>query len=398
MKKFKNEVILNTPPHNFPKSGFEPGGLQCMPCCFCASQGFTMGNIDGMLKITHGPPGCSYHIWGFGREGQFTKMTYTTNLNENDIIFGGEKKLISAIKEAVELFHPEVIGIFNTCVSGLIGDKVESICQQAEKTYNIRVIPFLCEGFKNITGFDYTSGVMAEKIYGIDNIKSENFKNNYPINFAASTYGGENKSEYDYIFNQLGFNIVSTVFSNSSFNSLTKGHQAVFTAAEGGRSLMNYADIIHKRFNMNVIPVNFSSIPNTADSLMKMAEYIGNPELIQKTSALIKTETNKVLHELNLMNGEWDDVKVVIYGNGPDNMAYKSILTYIGVNSEIITDGNFTESMFIIQYPDGKQYSSLFFQGIHGLFYSCFYGTLRFAKYFHMEVKMGRRLVKELED
>ena len=50
----------------------------------------------------------------------------STDLQEDEIIFGGEKKLKAAIDEAVALFRPKAIGIFATCPVGLIGDDVHA--------------------------------------------------------------------------------------------------------------------------------------------------------------------------------------------------------------------------------------------------------------------------------
>lgn len=387
----KTGQVSSLPPHMFPKQGFEPGGLECMPCCFCASQGFTMGNADGMLNITHGPPGCSYHIWGLGAGVKYSDMTFSTNLKENDVIFGGEEKLMEAIGEAVKLFSPEVIGVFNTCVPGLTGDKTENVCRRAQERYGVRVVPFLCEGFKNVTGFDYASGVVAGKLYGQDETGSSGA--GYPINFAASTYGGENRPEYDRIFQTLGYQIVSTLFSRCDTQSLAKGHRALFTAAEGGRPLENYAQTAGERFGLRVLTVNFTGIQNTSCSLLKMAKWVGDMSLTQRTSAFIEAEARRVRALARRAAELWKGIRVIIKKGGVDGMAYHTLLNELGVPCQVETKADMTESMFLIEYADGKRWFSPFFQGMHGMFYSCFEGVLRFARHFDMEVRMGRRLL-----
>jgi len=69
-------------------------------------------------------------------------------MQESDIIFGGEKKLRQAIKEAVEIFHPNAITISATCPVGLIGDDINAVAKEAEKLYGIQVLAFNCEGYK----------------------------------------------------------------------------------------------------------------------------------------------------------------------------------------------------------------------------------------------------------
>jgi len=56
----------------------------------------------------------------------------STDMQEEEIIFGGEKKLKKAIEEAIHLFHPKAIGIFSTCPVGLIGDDVHAVAREME--------------------------------------------------------------------------------------------------------------------------------------------------------------------------------------------------------------------------------------------------------------------------
>lgn len=53
-------------------------------------------------------------------------MTYcfSTDMQEEQIIFGGEKRLRQAIQEAYDLFKPKASSIFATCPVGLIGDDI----------------------------------------------------------------------------------------------------------------------------------------------------------------------------------------------------------------------------------------------------------------------------------
>ena len=77
-------------------------------------------------------------------------MTYcfSTDMQEEEIVFGGEKKLRQAIQEAFDLFHPKAIGIFSTCPVGLIGDDVHAVAREMKEKLGINVFGFSCEGYK----------------------------------------------------------------------------------------------------------------------------------------------------------------------------------------------------------------------------------------------------------
>jgi nitrogenase molybdenum-iron protein alpha chain len=72
-------------------------------------------------------------------------------MQEDQIIFGGEKKLRAAIQEAFDLFHPKSIGVFATCPVGLIGDDVHAVTRDMKEKLGINVFAFSCEGYKGVS-------------------------------------------------------------------------------------------------------------------------------------------------------------------------------------------------------------------------------------------------------
>ena len=80
--------------------------------------------------------------------------TACTTLDESNVIYGGEGKLLEAVKEAYAKYHPDLIVILSCCCSGIIGDDVESIAREAEKLVGCRVLALRSEGF----GGDFRSG------------------------------------------------------------------------------------------------------------------------------------------------------------------------------------------------------------------------------------------------
>ncbi|MDQ1282796.1 MAG: nitrogenase molybdenum-iron protein alpha chain, partial [Euryarchaeota archaeon] len=136
-----------------------PGILTNRGCAYAGSKGVVMGPIKDILHITHGPIGCAYFTWGSRRnlmkkeEGRdcFAGYCLSTDVKETDIVFGAEKKLAAAIREAYAIFKPECISVFCTCPIGLIGDDIESVCKKAEADLRIKVIPVRCEGYRGVS-------------------------------------------------------------------------------------------------------------------------------------------------------------------------------------------------------------------------------------------------------
>lgn len=63
-------------------------------------------------------------------EPNFMTYCFSTDMQDSNIVFGGEQKLKDAIREAYELFHPKAIAVFSTCPRRLIGDDVHRVARR----------------------------------------------------------------------------------------------------------------------------------------------------------------------------------------------------------------------------------------------------------------------------
>jgi nitrogenase molybdenum-iron protein alpha chain len=106
----------------------------------------------------HGPLGCGVCATGnIGQNKAFKQLRdpgaeglvwLTTNLDEADVISGGEKKLREAISYADREFRPESIIVCNSCVPALIGDDIDNIILDMQRETAAVIVPVHCEGFK----------------------------------------------------------------------------------------------------------------------------------------------------------------------------------------------------------------------------------------------------------
>jgi nitrogenase molybdenum-cofactor synthesis protein NifE len=109
--------------------------------------------ITDAYHIVHGPIGCASYTWdirgSLSSGSELYRNSFSTDLRETDVIFGGEKKLFAAIDELMKKAdpRPKVIFIYATCIVGVIGDDIEAVCRKAEEKYGIRVIPVKAPGF-----------------------------------------------------------------------------------------------------------------------------------------------------------------------------------------------------------------------------------------------------------
>ncbi|GHU04615.1 oxidoreductase nitrogenase component 1 [Spirochaetia bacterium] len=130
---------------------------QAQGCQFTLSLAI-LNSIRNAVVIMHGPIGCGIcSIGNYGTNKTFKQLRdpssegliwLSTNLDEADVIGGGEKKLREAVVYADREFRPESIIVCNSCVPALIGDDIDSILSDVQKECAAVIVPIHCEGFK----------------------------------------------------------------------------------------------------------------------------------------------------------------------------------------------------------------------------------------------------------
>ena len=80
-------------------------------------------------------------------------MQFTSDFQEKDIVFGGDKKLAKIMDEIQELFPlNNGITVQSECPIGLIGDDIEAVSKNKSKEYGGKtIVPVRCEGFRGVS-------------------------------------------------------------------------------------------------------------------------------------------------------------------------------------------------------------------------------------------------------
>ena len=130
---------------------------QTQGCQFTLSLAI-LNTLRNAVIIMHGPIGCGACATGVVGTSKIYKQIrdpkaegliwLNTNLDEADVIGGGEDKLKEAIRYADREFRPETILIPVSCVPALIGDDVDAVVAEVSAEAAATLIPVHCAGFK----------------------------------------------------------------------------------------------------------------------------------------------------------------------------------------------------------------------------------------------------------
>lgn len=162
--------------------------LNVNPCKMCMPMGAVTAfyGIQKCISILHGSQGCSTYI----RRHMATHYNEpvdiaSSSLTEEGTVYGGEKNLIMGLKNLIQVYEPEVIGVITTCLAETIG---EDIVRMIDKFYycnpeyqKIKIIPVLSAGYEG-TQFE---GYMKALYEIVKSTKMDTRKNN-KVNIITS--------------------------------------------------------------------------------------------------------------------------------------------------------------------------------------------------------------------
>ncbi|MDR1135860.1 MAG: nitrogen fixation protein NifE [Clostridiales Family XIII bacterium] len=289
--------------------------------------------------IIHSPQGCSGCVSG-GADGYRVGQAHrgvkliksprviVTNLDENDIIRGGEAKLREAIRIAGERYDPKMIFIFTSCASGIIGDDVDAIAADAQTPDGPILIPIHCDGFRSkicASGFD--AAFIAIKKYLLP--KEPRKKSSGLVNlFAPTSISYKDQLEIERLLALFGATVNYIPFY-SSYEKIQ-----MITAAEASTSICKvFADEFMKEleesygipFAHTVMPIG---IRNTDKWLLGIAALLGKEAPARE---YIEKEHKRVQPKLDEIKGRLEGKRVFICGGTGRSFAAAALIDDFGM-------------------------------------------------------------------
>lgn len=303
-KKRKKHMILKDPqgPNEIDANRRTvPGIITQRGCCYAGCKGVVIGPIVDMVHIVHGPIGCSFYSWmtrrnqGVPREDghYYLEYCFSTDMQEENIIFGGEKKLKRAIKEAYEIFKPKAISIHATCPVGLIGDDIHAVAKGMSEELGIDIVAFSCEGYRGVSqsaGHHIANNGLFEKVVG----KEDRALSGPTVNCLGEYNIGGDAWEIERILKACGINVAATFSGNGSYSEFLYAHMADLNLVQCHRSINYMAEMMETKFGIPWMKVNFIGVKATTKSLRKLAEFFEDPQISRRIEEVIEREEAEV--------------------------------------------------------------------------------------------------------
>ena len=348
MKAAEVALLLNEPAcvHNKKeKSGCaktKPGAT-AGGCSFDGAQ-IALLPIADVAHIVHGPIACAGSSWdnrGTRSSGPtLYRIGMTTDLTEQDIIMGrSEKRLLHAIKQAIDDYAPKAVFLYSTCVPALIGDDLGAVAKAATEMWGVPVVPVDCAGFygtKNL-GNRIAGEAMFRHVIGT--------REPEPVPDSAQRPGitvhdvnliGEYNIAGEFwhvapLFDELGLRILSTLSGDARFHEVQTMHRAQASMVVCAKALLNVARKLEGDYGVPFFEGSFYGITDTSQAFRDFACLLGDPGLTARTEAMIVREEAKIRAALAPWADRLKDKRVLLYTGGVKSWSVVSALQDLGM-------------------------------------------------------------------
>lgn len=314
------------------------GSVSQRACTFCGSR-VVLYPIADALHLIHGPIGCAAYTWdirGAQSSGpQLHRLSFSTDLGEKDVVFGGEKKLYKALTELIDSYKPKAAFVYSTCIVGVIGDDVKAVCKKVSAEKGIDVLPVESEGFKGTKKDGYRAACDAlSKLIGTnDEFVAPPFSINILGDFNLA---GELWILAEY-YKRIGINIITCLTGDGRIDEIRRSHKASLNVVQCSGSMMSLAKEMKEKYGIPFIKVSYFGIEDMSDALYEVARFFKEDALIENTRALVAEELGTLMPALAPYRNDLMGKKAAIYVGG----AFKAIslvkaLRLIGMKTVLV--------------------------------------------------------------
>ncbi len=319
----------------------EPGEGTERSCAYDGARVVLMPITD-VIHLVHGPIACAGNSWdnrGARSSGsQLYRRGFTTEMLQNDVIFGGEKKLYRAIQELAERYpEAKAIFVYATCVTAMTGDDVEAACKSAAEKISIPVIPVNTPGFigdKNI-GNRLAGEILFKHVIGT--AEPENI-GEYPINLIGEYNIAGDLWGMLPLFERLGVQVLSCISGDAKFAELRYAHRAKLNVIICSKSLTNLAKKMQKTYGMPYIEESFYGMTDTAKALRDIARELDDAVnglekriMTKRVELLIEEEEVRCRERIAPYRARLEGKSSVLFTGGVKTWSMVNALRELGV-------------------------------------------------------------------
>jgi nitrogenase molybdenum-iron protein alpha chain len=244
-------------------------------------------------------------------------MQMTSDFQEKDIVYGGDKKLAILLKETKELFPlAKGISVLSECPVGLIGDDINAVAKKMSAELDLPVIPCNCEGFRGVSqslGHHISNDTIRD--YIIETREFVEPAGPYDIALIGDYNIGGDVWSVKPLLEECGLNVKATWTGDGEMEKIAATHQVKLNVIHCYRSMNYMARVMEEKYKIPWLELNFFGPTKIKESLRKLAERFDSV-IKEKVEAAIAKYDPQMQKVIETYRPRLEGKKVMLYVGG----------------------------------------------------------------------------------
>ncbi len=261
-----------------------PGVMTQRGCAYAGAKGVVWGPFKDIIDISHGPIGCGQYSRGGRRNyasgtagvDSFCDMMFSSDFQDKDIVFGGDKKLAKLIDEVESLFPlSKAISVQSECPIGLIGDDIEAVSKKKAAEIGKTIVPVRCEGFRGVSqslGHHISNDAIRDWIISARDGKLEP-GSPYDVAILGDYNIGGDAWASRILLEEMGLNVVAQWSGDGTIAEIENTPKVKLNLLHCYRSMNYIARHMEEKYGIPWIEYNFFDPTKIAESLRLIASH-----------------------------------------------------------------------------------------------------------------------------
>jgi nitrogenase molybdenum-iron protein alpha chain len=204
-------------------------------------------------------------------------MQFTTDFQERDIVFGGDKKLEKTMDEIKELFPlARGVSIQSECPIGLIGDDIEAVARKKSKDIGLPIVPVRCEGFRGVSqslGHHLANDAIRDWVFSRDEVIEDGFTQGaYDVNIIGDYNIGGDAWASRILLEEMGLRVVAQWSGDATLSEIERAPKAKLNLIHCYRSMNYICRHMEEKYNIPWIEYNFFGPSQIEKSIRTIAK------------------------------------------------------------------------------------------------------------------------------
>jgi nitrogenase molybdenum-cofactor synthesis protein NifE len=299
--------------------------------------------IADALHLVHGPIGCAVYTWdirgALSSGPELHRLSFSTDLQERDVIFGGEKKLYAALMELIDRHQPKAAFVYSTCIVGIIGDDLRAVCRRVAAETGIPVLPVQSEGFKGNKRDGYRAACKAMfELVGtgdVSNIAPQSINILGDFNLAGEIWMIRE------LYNKIGIQVVANITGDGRVADIQRAHGAALNVVQCSGATMHLAEMMEEAYGIPNLRVSYFGIDDMAESLYSVAAFFKDSGMMARARRVVKEELAAIYPQLLAYKKALSGKKAAIYVGGAFK-AFSLVKAFRLLGMEVVMVGSQT--------------------------------------------------------